>query len=186
MKGASRLTSIVFAALCIELLILLATGVGLYFIYRPTPGQAWGTLVTGPDPVTASGLLRAAHQVTAAVTVPTVLVAAGRVVTSTPGGVRWTVRLLGAGMVVVTVAAGVTGVLLPWDQLALSAPTVGQRIAGYDVLFDDAVRFVLVRNAEVSPEAILGWLSVHTLLLAPALFAMVIVAWRRNTSARRT
>jgi quinol-cytochrome oxidoreductase complex cytochrome b subunit len=49
------------------------------------------------------------------------------------------------------VGAGITGCLLPWDQLSLNSVTVGENIRGYiDILGNNDVNYVLVGNSEVS------------------------------------
>ena len=80
-------------------------------------------------------------------------------------------------MVVLVVLAVLTGYLLPWDQLALWAVTVGENLRGYLPLFGDRVRFVLLGGAEVSPQTLLWWLLAHG-LLAVLSTGLIIAAWR--------
>jgi hypothetical protein len=41
------------------------------------------------------------------------------------------------------------------------------------------VRFTIVGGVEVSPNTIILWLLIHSLVLGPALVALVVFAWRR-------
>lgn len=79
----------------------------------------------------------------------------------------------------VVVAASVTGYLLPWDQLALFAVTVGTNISGYTWLRDGSVRFVLMDGTEIAPATLFKWLLLHAVILGGALAAFLVMAWRR-------
>ena len=72
------------------------------------------------------------------------------------------------------------GFLLPWDQLALSAVTVGSEVRGYRVLFEPTVRFVILGGVEISPGTIIRWFLIHVLVLGPALVGLVALGWRRH------
>jgi len=86
---------------------------------------------------------------------------------------------LGAGpaLVMVTLAALFTGYLLPWDQLALWAVTVGTNMDGYGFLFESSVKFALVGGTEVTTSTLLRWFLVHTVVLSVLLAAALLVAW---------
>lgn len=86
----------------------------------------------------------------------------------------------GAGIAITALAASFTGFLLPWDQLALWSVTVGSHVQGYGLLFGPTVRFAIVNGVEVSPDTIVLWLLIHSLLLGPALVALLVFAWRRH------
>jgi quinol-cytochrome oxidoreductase complex cytochrome b subunit len=78
-------------------------------------------------------------------------VAFGLVLTLRPaGGRRWVGPALGSGIAVATLLASFTGFLLPWDQLALWAVTVGSDLQGYTALFDPVVRFGLIGGVVVA------------------------------------
>ena len=64
-----------------------------------------------------------------------------------------------------TLLLSFTGYLLPWDQLALWAVTVGTNMMGYTPVFGGEVRFVLLGGVEIGPETLLRWYVLHVLLL---------------------
>ena len=97
-----------------------------------------------------------------------------------PTASRWTGPLFGAGIPITTLGAFFTGFLLPGDQLALSAVTVGSTARGYTVLFDQVVLFVLIGGVEISPSTLIRWLGVHILVMGSALGALLLVGWRRQ------
>jgi quinol-cytochrome oxidoreductase complex cytochrome b subunit len=185
--GVARVRSILLAILGVEVVVLVVTGIFLYFVYAPTESQAWGDLLTHGEEtgVRLADAVRLVHRLAAVLAFPTALAACillalrGR-----PGVRRWTGAVLGVGIVLTTVAVSITGFLLPWDQLALWAVTVGTNIRGYQWLSNDTVRFVLLRGVEVSKGAVFWWLVVHALVLTPMLGALVVLAWRRARPRR--
>ena len=52
--------------------------------------------------------------------------------------------VIGVILLLLTLLLSFTGYLLPWDQLALWAVTVGTNMMGYTPVFGDQVRFVLL------------------------------------------
>ncbi|HEV2810543.1 MAG TPA: cytochrome b N-terminal domain-containing protein [Acidimicrobiales bacterium] len=178
----SRASSILLGVLSVEIAVLVVTGIALWFLYRPTAHQAWTDVLTESyDWDVGIGLgLRLVHRLASGFAVFTAL-AVGIVLAlrRREQARRWGATALGAGIAVTTLAASFTGFLLPWDQLALWSVTVGSNIRGYSILFGPTVRFAIVGGVEVSPETLILWLLVHSLLLGPALVGLVVFAWRR-------
>jgi quinol-cytochrome oxidoreductase complex cytochrome b subunit len=181
--GLARARSVLLTVLAVEVAILLVTGIALFFLYRPTVDQAWGDLVTGDynGSVRLAYATRLVHRLVARLALLTA-VAAGIVVAlrTAAGTRRGPAVALGAGLALTTVAASFTGFLLPWDQLALWAVTVGTNLRGYRVLFDPVVRFVIIDGVEVGKDTVVRWLLIHALVLGPALAGLVVVARRRH------
>ena len=179
----ARARSILFRILAVEVGVLVLTGIALFFLYRPSLAEGWGDVVGGGYPwdVRVAHGLRAVHELTSTLAIPTalatgvVLALGGR---ESPG--RWRGTAVGAGMAVTTLAVSFTGYLLPWDQLALRAVTVGTSLRGYSPLFDPDVRFVLLGGVELSPGTVLWWLFVHAVVLTPALVGLALLGWRRH------
>jgi quinol-cytochrome oxidoreductase complex cytochrome b subunit len=83
----------------------------------------------------------------------------------------------------VALFASFTGYLLPWDQLALRAVTIGSHYEGmWKAAFSDQIRFVLVGSSEISQATLRNWFLVHAFVLPLALFASVLVLNRRGLS----
>jgi hypothetical protein len=80
-------------------------------------------------------------------------------------------------VLVASLAALATGLLLPWDHLALSAVTRGEIYVGYRPLLDGDVRFVLSDRGEEAPSTVITWLAVHAVVGVVA-GALVALAWR--------
>ena len=166
-----------------EVLVLAATGVALYFAYRPDSAASWPD-VSGPlsNDITFGSVVRDVHGWAAWLALPTAVVAGvllalrARPPSHRAGGAG---LATGVGLVLVVVAASVTGYLLPWDQLALFAVTVGTNISGYTWLRDGSVRFVLMDGTEIAPATLFKWLLLHAVILGGALAAFLVVARRR-------
>jgi quinol-cytochrome oxidoreductase complex cytochrome b subunit len=72
-----------------------------------------------------------------------------------------------------------TGYLLPWDQLAIWAVTVGTNMMGYTPVFGRQVKFVLVGGLEVGPPTLIRWYVLHVLALPfVAVLLMAVHFWR--------
>ena len=175
--GRTFTARLMLRVLLAELAVLAATGTALFFVYRPTAAQAWDDLAgTADDGLTVAGVLRAVHQVTSVLALVTVLATA--VLVSIEPCNRWRRGRsvgLGGGMALAVLAASGTGFLLPWDQFALWAVTVGSDMKGYLPLFGDEVRFVLLGGREIGKGTLLRWVFVHIVVGGPV--AGGLVAW---------
>ncbi|HVF14247.1 MAG TPA: cytochrome b N-terminal domain-containing protein [Acidimicrobiales bacterium] len=180
----ARARSILLRILGAEVAVLVLTGIALFFLYRPTADMAWGEDLftqTVDWSVRSAHGLRLLHRLASIVAFPTAIASGVLVGLGGRAGVRRGAGVaLGVGLVVVTLGASFTGYLLPWDQLALWAVTVGTNLRGFTPLFGDEVRFVLIGGVEVARTTMVRWLLVHMLVLGPALAALVALAWRRH------
>jgi len=164
-----------------EVALLVATGLWLAFFYRPSTGAAWNIpILDGANG--AVGVVRGAHRWAAFAAFPTSVAAAVLVVVDSRtrrGGWRPGRTSLAAGpaLVILVLAATFTGYLLPWDQLALRAVTVGTNMRGYGPVFRSSVVFALVGGTEVARTTVRNWLLVHTVLLSALLAGALFVAW---------
>jgi quinol-cytochrome oxidoreductase complex cytochrome b subunit len=77
-----------------------------------------------------------------------------------------------------------TGYLLPWDQLAFWAVTVGTEMAGYVPFIGDQVKEVLLGGPTVDSSTLLRFYVLHVAVL-PALiiFTLMIHLWRWRKDA---
>ena len=113
------------------------------------------------DSVTFAGVMRDAHRLTGHLAIWTALLAAVLIAVE-PLRRNRLVRsiVLGATLFLVVLVSSFTGYLLPWDQLALWAVTVGTDMRGYAVLRDHQVWFVLLGGRRSEPARCCdGWAS---------------------------
>ena len=64
--------------------------------------------------------------------------------------------VIGVILLTLTLLLSFTGYLLPWDQLALWAVTVGTNMMGYTPVFGTQVRFVLLGGVEIGTDTLLA------------------------------
>ncbi|MEE8112300.1 MAG: cytochrome b N-terminal domain-containing protein, partial [Acidobacteriota bacterium] len=110
-------------------LVLTVTGILLMFYYRPTVEYAYGDIIDLREQVPL-GAMREIHRWGAHVMVITVWLHMFRVFMTgsykPPREFNWVV---GVVLLVLTLLLSFTGYLLPWDQLAMWAVTVGSNMA---------------------------------------------------------
>jgi hypothetical protein len=87
--------------------------------------------------------------------------------------------VIGVVLLTLTLLLSFTGYLLPWDQLALWAVTVGTNMMGYSPLVGSQVRFVLLGGVEIGSETLLRWYVLHVIMLPFVIIIfMAIHFWR--------
>ena len=165
-------------------ILLTITGIFLMFFYRPTAGAeqelAYLDMQNLRDTVTFGDLVRNMHRWAAHLMVLTTFLHMARVfyhgAYKAPREFNWVVGVL---LLVLTLLLAFTGYLLPWDQLALWAVTVGTEMAGFTPIFGQQVQFVLLGGVEIGPETLLRWYVLHVLALPFVLTIFLAVHfWR--------
>jgi quinol-cytochrome oxidoreductase complex cytochrome b subunit len=147
-------------------IVLTITGIFLMFYYRPTDPQAWLDVRDLHTSVNLGLLIRNMHRWGAHLMVFTVFLHMARVFYTgaykPPREFNW---LIGVILLFLTGALSFTGYLLPWDQLALWAVTVGTNIAGYSPVIRKNFAFVLLGGVEITGTTLLRWYVLHVLAL---------------------
>ena len=161
-------------------LILVVTGVLLMFYYVPSTTQAYDRMLDLRGTVAFGIFLRNMHRWSAHGMVAMVFLHMCRVFLTgaykKPREFNW---VIGVGLLLVTLFLSFTGYLLPWDQLAFWAITVGTSIAGYAPLVGKQIQFVLLGDTSVGQEALLRFYVLHVAVLPAVLMLLVGVHfWR--------
>jgi quinol-cytochrome oxidoreductase complex cytochrome b subunit len=87
--------------------------------------------------------------------------------------------VIGTLLLFFTIALSFTGYLLPWDQLALWAITVGTNIGGSAPVVGEQVNLVLRGDFEIGQSALIRFYTLHVLFLPlVAAFLMAVHFWR--------
>jgi cytochrome b-561 len=87
--------------------------------------------------------------------------------------------LLGVVLFLLTLGLSFTGYLLPWDQLAYWAITVGTNIAGYAPLIGQKLKFLLLGGNIVGESALLRFYVLHVVVLPVVVLILVAIhLWR--------
>jgi cytochrome b-561 len=160
--------------------ILTVTGILLMFFYVPSTGQAYWSIKDIHYVVGFGWLLRNQHRWAAHLMVLVVFLHLLRVFFT--GAYRaqrawnWQVGLL---LLLLTLFLSFTGYLLPWDQLAFWAVTVGTNIAKEAPLVGKEIRFMLLGGTEIGQSTLIRFYVLHVVAL-PAVVGVLFAyhMWR--------
>jgi quinol-cytochrome oxidoreductase complex cytochrome b subunit len=161
-------------------LLLTFTGVLLMFYYIPSTSQAYQSMLTLEGSVTLGTFLRNMHRFAAQAMIVLVILHMSRVFYTgaykPPREFNWVV---GVTLWFFTLLLSFTGYLLPWDQLAIWAITVGTGLAGYTPFIGKQVQFLLLGGYQVDQPTLIRWYTLHVFFLPIALIAtMAVHFWR--------
>ena len=161
-------------------ILLTITGIFLMFYYRPTAPAAYIDVEALSTSVAFGSLVRNLHRWGAHLMVLTVFLHMSRVfyhgAYKPPREFNWVV---GVVLLLLTLLLSFTGYLLPWDQLALWAVTVGTNMAGFTPLFGNQVKFALLGGIEVTGNTLLRFYVLHVLFLPFVIVIfMAVHFWR--------
>jgi quinol-cytochrome oxidoreductase complex cytochrome b subunit len=161
-------------------LALTVTGVYLMFFYVPSIERAYQDIQTIENSVAFGSLIRNMHRWAAHLMVLTVFLHMIRVfyhgAYKPPREFNWAIGVL---LLFSTLWLSFTGYLLPWDQIAFWAITVGTQMATYAPLLSTESSFVLLGGIEVGQETLIRFYVMHVIafpLIAAIL--MVVHFWR--------
>jgi menaquinol-cytochrome c reductase cytochrome b subunit len=87
--------------------------------------------------------------------------------------------VIGVALLMLTLVASFTGYLLPWDQLAYWAITVGTSVASYEPVMGAEVGRILLGGPEVGQESLIRFYTLHIAVL-PLLIGLLMSVhiWR--------
>lgn len=161
-------------------LILVVTGVLLMFYYVPSTTQAYDRMLDLRGTVAFGIFLRNMHRWAAHGMVGVVVLHMCRVFFTgsykKPREFNW---VIGVVLFLLTLFSSFTGYLLPWDQLAFWAITVGTSIAAYAPVMGKQIQFLLLGDATVGQEALLRFYVLHVAVLPVAVTLLVAIHfWR--------
>lgn len=160
--------------------ILTVTGIFLMFYYRPAVPHAYQDMKDLQFAVWLGPFLRNLHRWTAHTMVAFVL--AHMAVTFFRGAYRPPRELnwvIGVFLLLMTVLLSYTGYLLPWDQLAYWAVTVGTNMAEATPFIGDKLKLLLLGGHAINANALVRFYVLHCVVL-PATLVMGIAVhiWR--------
>ena len=175
-----------------QYLILIATGVLLMVYYKPSVELAYDSIKDIHYVVPTGRFIRNIHRWAAHLMVVTAILHMARVFYTAsykaPREFNW---VLGMLLFVLTLAFSFTGYLLPWDQLAFWAITIGANIAASPnelaaaldlpkaFYLGDLQKELLLGSSEVGQEALIRFYVLHIMVL-PLVFTAIlgVHVWR--------
>ncbi len=150
------------------------TGILLALYYQPTPDAAYDSILYIMNQTNFGWLIRSVHAWSANMMIVFCVLHLLRVVIQgaykKPRELTW---MAGMGLLFVTLGFGFTGYLLPWDQRAYWATTVGTEIPGSLPLVGPAVRELLRGGTDVGALTLSRFFGVHMLVLPLTLAGLV-------------
>lgn len=161
-------------------LILAVTGMFLMFYYRPSVPEAYEDMKDLEFVVSAGVFLRNLHRWSAHAMVALVFLHMVRVFFAgayrPPREFNW---VIGVGLFVLTLLLSFTGYLLPWDQLAYWAITVGTNMANSVPVIGPDIKFLMLGGHTIGENTLLRFYVLHCIALPLATIVLISVhIWR--------
>lgn len=155
-------------------LIQIITGILLTIYYVPTPDQAYESVQYISTQLPMGWFIRGLHHWSASAMVILTVLHMLRVIVygayKFPREVTW---FSGVILLIVVIGFGFTGYLLPWDQKAFWATTVGTRIAGVVPVIGDTILKVMRGGDELSAITLVRFFGVHVWVLPVTLILLI-------------
>ena len=165
--GSAALTAFIVQAV---------TGVVLAMYYVPDPDKAYESIRYITDDLTLGWLVRGMHRWGASVFIILLFLHMGRVFLygayKYPRELNW---IIGALILVLGMLEGFFGYLLPWDQTAYWATVVGVNLQATGPFVGPFLQGVLQGGAEIGPDTLARFYSLHMLVLPGALAGLIVL-----------
>jgi ubiquinol-cytochrome c reductase cytochrome b subunit len=150
-------------------LVQAFTGAMLAFNYAPTPGEAYNSLRYILTELTAGRLMRGLHHWGASMMIVVVVLHMVQVFLygayKKPRETTW---MVGVVLLLLTLAYGLTGYLLPWDNRAYWGTVVTTKIAATAPLLGPYLTRLLGGEGSIGVVTFARFYGLHVLLLPPA------------------
>src|SRR5580698_5720137 len=158
------------------ILIQFFTGAMLAFNYAPTPGDAYSSLRYILTEVTAGRLMRGLHHWGASMLIVVVVLHMVQVFLwgayKKPREGTWVVGVI---LLLLTLAYGLTGYLLPWDNRAYWGTVVTTKIGATVPIMGPYVSRLLASTGDIGVVTFARFYGLHVLLLPPATMLLIVL-----------
>ena len=161
------------------LLLLVVSGLPLLFLYVPSVERGYASVKDIEWVVTFGSWIRSVHRLSAHLMVGAVALHLVRVFLtgaykngSGRGQRREWNWVIGVAMLLLTLFLSFTGYLLPWDQLAYWAVTVGTNIAASVPLVGPQLRELMIGGRTIEQATLIRFYVLHVIFLPGALGAL--------------
>jgi len=165
-----------FGGLLLFVFVLQAvTGVALATVYAPTTTDAWGSVYYIEHHMVMGSLVRGVHHFGSSAMIVLVVLHMTQVLLfgahRKPRELNWIVGVL---MLLVILAFGLTGYLLPWDQKGYWATQVATGIMG-GAPGGEPLQTLLQGGADYGNQTLTRFYALHVLILPGALITLLVV-----------
>jgi cytochrome b-561 len=159
--------------------LLILSGAPLLFLYVPSVERAYASIKDLEYVITFGSWIRSVHRISAHLMVVAVFLHLARVFLTAAykNGIGQGQRrewnwVIGVAMLLLTLFLSFTGYLLPWDQLAFWAVTVGTNIAAAIPWIGPTVRELLIGGRNIDQPTLIRFYVLHIIVLPGALGAL--------------
>ena len=153
--------------------VLAITGVLLIFVYTPSPEAAYESMIALQTEIFFGNLIRNLHHWSGNLMVVVGVLHLLRVFYTAgfapPREFNWA---MGIVMLLLIVGANFTGYLLPWDQLAYWAVTVGVSLLDYVPLVGEPITRLLLGGSEVGAATLTNFYGLHIAIIPLSIFGI--------------
>lgn len=150
------------------------SGILLAFNFAPTPGEAYNSLTYILRSVTAGRMIHGLHHWGASIMIVVVVLHMAQVfIYGAYKKPRETTWLVGVILFLITLAFGLTGYLLPWDNKAYWGTTVTTTIVGQAPIVGGYLQRLMGAEDGVGVVTFARFYDLHTLIL-PGLMALLV------------
>ena len=159
---------------------LTVSGLYLMFFYVPSPLSAYGDIQYLQTDVAFGQFIRNVHRWSAHLMVLAVAAHMAKMfyrgAYKPPREFNW---VIGVVLLLLTLLLSFTGYLLPWDQLAYWAVTVGSSMADFVPVIGPEVKSILIGGDQVGEATLLRFYVLHVAVLPLMIvFVLMIHLWR--------
>ncbi len=152
------------------------TGLILMIFYVPSASEAYPSMVQIMTDVPLGNLMRNVHRLGAHLMVAIVTLHMVRTfITASYKAPRQFIWVTGVVLLLLTLVLSFSGYLLPWDQLAYWAVTIGSSMADATPLLGDAINKLLRGSVDVGGQTLLRFYLLHIFLLPGIAIALISV-----------
>ncbi len=157
-------------------LLLMASGLLMSFVYDPAPERAYGSIVILQQDLLFGRLIRGMHYWSANLLVVVAGLHLLRVfLTGAFHGPRRSNWLIGLGLLFAVLLSAFTGYLLPWDQLSYWAITVSTEMLAYVPVVGDTLKYVILGGEDIGPATAVAFYTTHSTVVPIAL--ILLMTW---------
>src|SRR5216684_584131 len=165
----------VLGSVAVFLFMLQAfTGILLAFNYAPTPGDAYNSLRYIVTELTGGRLIRGLHHWGASMMIVVVVMHMLQVFLygayKRPREATW---MAGVGLLLLTLAYGLTGYLLPWDNRAYWGTVVTTQIAGQAPVVGHYLTRLLGGEGSIGVVTFARFYAMHVVVLPPLMMVLI-------------
>lgn len=155
-------------------MMLMSTGLLMIFVYEPSPGRAYDSVLFMQDEILFGRLVRSVHYWSANLLIAVAVLHMLRVfLTGAFHAPRQSNWLVGLGLLFLILLSGFTGYLLPWDQISYWAITICIEILGYIPGIGQALQRVILGGSEIGPATMIIFYALHAIVVPLLLVALM-------------